>query len=186
MGGETRWPLRQAAALARSLVTFLEPYCDRIEVAGSVRRQKADVGDIELVLVPKLEQRPVPGQLGLLDAPRTRQVSLAWEELDRLVVAGKLAPATRCGDRYRCHPATAGLPQIDLFAVLPPAQWGPIFAVRTGPADFGRGCMIRLQQRGLRLKDGRVLRGDVVVDCPEEADFFRACGLVWVGPKERR
>ena len=62
MGGETRWPLRQAAALARSLVTFLEPYCDRIEVAGSVRRQKADVGDIELVLVPKLEQRPVPGR----------------------------------------------------------------------------------------------------------------------------
>ena len=69
MGGETRWPLRQAAALARSLVTFLEPYCDRIEVAGSVRRQKADVGDIELVLVPKLEQRPVPGQLGLLGLP---------------------------------------------------------------------------------------------------------------------
>ena len=186
MGGDTRWPLRQAAALARSLVTLLEPYCDRIEVAGSVRRQKADVGDIEIVLVPKLEERAVPGQLGLLDAPRTRQVSLAWEELDRLVAAGKLPPATKCGDRYRCHPGSEALPQIDLFAVLPPAQWGPIFAVRTGPADFGRGCAIRLRQRGLRLEEGRVLRGDNVVDCPEEGDFLRLCGFEWIEPRERR
>ena len=28
---------------------------------------------------------------------------------------------------------------VDLFVVRPPAQWGAIFAIRTGPADYARG-----------------------------------------------
>jgi DNA polymerase/3'-5' exonuclease PolX len=172
--------------MARSLAEILAPYCHRIEVGGSVRRQKPDVGDIELVLVPRLEERAAPGQLGLLDTPRTRQVSLAWEELDRLVEAGKLPPSTKCGDRYRCHPATETTLQIDLFAVLPPAQWGPIFAVRTGPANFGKACMFRLLERHLRLEDGRVMRGSEPVDCMEEADFLAVCGLDRIAPRDRR
>jgi DNA polymerase/3'-5' exonuclease PolX len=175
--------------LARRMVDILASHCHRIEVAGSVRRQKADVGDIEIVLVPRMEERQVAGQLGLFDAPRTRQVSLAWEALDQLVADGVLLPATKCGERYRCHPASCSMLQLDIFAVLPPAQWGPLLAVRTGPAEFGRACMLRLRKRGLRLEDGRVLRGavsgSVILDCPEEIDFLTACGLPWVAPKDR-
>ena len=54
---------------------------------------------------------------------------------------------------------------VDLFIVHPPAEWGVIFALRTGPGDWN----VRL-----------------VIACPEEADFFRALGQAWVEPWERR
>jgi hypothetical protein len=44
--------LEQAKELAEAAKAELEPYCHRIEIAGSIRRQKPDVGDIELVCVP--------------------------------------------------------------------------------------------------------------------------------------
>lgn len=46
--------LAQASALAGQLVEKLAPFCERIEVAGSVRRRKLEgIKDIELVAIPK-------------------------------------------------------------------------------------------------------------------------------------
>ncbi|GAI67541.1 unnamed protein product, partial [marine sediment metagenome] len=45
--------LEQAQEIADDLLKRLYPYCQRIEVAGSVRRQKPEVGDIELLCIPK-------------------------------------------------------------------------------------------------------------------------------------
>ena len=44
--------LEKARAIASEVVKRLSPYCQRIEVAGSVRRKKAQVNDIDLVLIP--------------------------------------------------------------------------------------------------------------------------------------
>jgi DNA polymerase/3'-5' exonuclease PolX len=38
----------QALAIAEQTRTALAPYCERIEIAGSIRRQKPQVKDIEL------------------------------------------------------------------------------------------------------------------------------------------
>lgn len=45
--------LRKAKVIADTVVKALEPYCDKIEVAGSIRRQKPTVNDIDLVLIPR-------------------------------------------------------------------------------------------------------------------------------------
>jgi DNA polymerase/3'-5' exonuclease PolX len=45
--------LYDAQRIADKLIADLSPHCDRIEVAGSVRRQKPECGDIELVAIPK-------------------------------------------------------------------------------------------------------------------------------------
>jgi len=45
--------LEKAKVIAATVVKALEPYCDRIEVAGSIRRQKSVVNDIDLVLIPR-------------------------------------------------------------------------------------------------------------------------------------
>lgn len=47
--------LAHAQAIAFELIDLLNPFCERIEVAGSVRRKKNIVKDIELVLIPKQE-----------------------------------------------------------------------------------------------------------------------------------
>lgn len=45
--------LSHAQGIAQELINILNPFCDRIEIAGSVRRKKNIVKDIELVIIPK-------------------------------------------------------------------------------------------------------------------------------------
>ena len=45
--------LEKAKVIADKVVAKLEPYCDKIQVAGSVRRQKPFVNDIDIVLIPR-------------------------------------------------------------------------------------------------------------------------------------
>jgi DNA polymerase/3'-5' exonuclease PolX len=53
MSSKQRIPLARARIIAGEIVDLLTPVCERIEVAGSVRREKATVGDnIEIVCVP--------------------------------------------------------------------------------------------------------------------------------------
>lgn len=45
--------LRRARAVAAEMVEALRPYCHRVEVAGSIRRGREWIGDIEIVAIPK-------------------------------------------------------------------------------------------------------------------------------------
>lgn len=47
---------QKAKAIADRLLAQIGPYCERIEIAGSVRRGKPDVHDIEIVAVPKITE----------------------------------------------------------------------------------------------------------------------------------
>lgn len=47
--------LWKAHHIVREVIALLSPYCEVIEVAGSVRRGSKIVGDIDLVAVPKFE-----------------------------------------------------------------------------------------------------------------------------------
>jgi hypothetical protein len=49
---KTQRPLPDAERIAAAIVADLAPFCARIQVAGSVRRHKEVVGDIELVAIP--------------------------------------------------------------------------------------------------------------------------------------
>ena len=40
----------KALEIAEKTKAQLAPYCERIEIAGSIRRKKPDVGDIEIVV----------------------------------------------------------------------------------------------------------------------------------------
>lgn len=60
--------------------------CDRWAIAGSVRRKKPEVSDIEIVYVPRVERKEIPGQL----FPHSRSVNLVDEEISKLVAAGPL------------------------------------------------------------------------------------------------
>jgi len=179
-------PLDYATQLAAIWVERLHPYCERIEVAGSVRRRKAWVGDIEIVAIPKVrinifgeskleEPLPVTGYLeGLV-----QQGSIQW-----IKNGLKYKQFTDIGSSYK--------PNVDLFLVVPPAQWGVIFLMRTGSADFSHN-IVKLKQIGghmpasIRQVDGHlewVATGEHI-HTPEEADYFKAIDLEWVEPTDR-
>ncbi len=52
----------RALAIAAKIRTELEPFCDRIEIAGSIRRKKPNVKDVEIVAIPK------PYETGLFES----------------------------------------------------------------------------------------------------------------------
>ena len=47
--------LEKARAIAEELKSLLEPGCERIPIAGSIRRRKSDIGYIELLCIPKYD-----------------------------------------------------------------------------------------------------------------------------------
>jgi DNA polymerase/3'-5' exonuclease PolX len=49
-----KYPAKAAQAVAEELVELLAPACEKIEVAGSLRRRRPSVSDVEIVFVPKL------------------------------------------------------------------------------------------------------------------------------------
>lgn len=172
--------IEHAAALnlAQSFIRLIESDCERIKIAGSLRRRCKQVGDIEVVCIPKLE-RNLLGEDG---------DSLLERRLTELVKTGSLSPPGKNGPRYKQFQIANGRIQLDLF-IASPERWGVIFAIRTGSAAFSKS-LVTTQERGGRLDDGlvvlegRVRRGPDLLDTPEEIDFLALAGD-WVEPEER-
>src|SRR5690242_4072395 len=82
--------LEQARPAAEFFRDQLAPYCARIEIAGSIRRGKTDVKDIEIVAIGRRDMRPVPGSLW-----ETAEVDLLNQWLDGVVANGRHAQIVR-------------------------------------------------------------------------------------------
>ena len=155
-----RRPLAEALRLAEDLADELAPYCDRIEVAGSIRRRVPLIGDLELVAIPRFGDAMM--QTNLFGAPR--QLGEAENALKsyidaEMVATGRvepLKPNTRAHvpDPTWSRKGTARywrlfLPresmQLDFF--LPDVDtWGVIYMQRTGSPDFARAVVMRWAQ----------------------------------------
>lgn len=191
-------PHAEAYAAAERLVAALAPACVRIEIAGSLRRQKPLVRDIELVAVPLWEDRSV-GDLWAT----AKAVDLLEEKVSLMLLGGRDLEA-RLVDNHRADgrvdrqrklgPAFKALVfqdiPVDLFIVRPPATWGVIFALRTGPGDWNTRLVTDAGSIGRRVAGGQVQRWAghdwETVPTPEERDFFGAIGQAWLEPRERR
>jgi DNA polymerase/3'-5' exonuclease PolX len=174
-----RVPIARARQLAESLVMELSPACQRIEIAGSSRRRAPFVGDVEIVAIPHEAERLVVGRPGnRLD--QALAALCAERKLIRL----------KDGDRYKQFEVVHAACRLDLF-LCTPASWGWIFLLRTGPQSFTKDVVCKKSMGGLcppevTFRDGRLVRLDRVLDAPEEADVFKALGLRYVDPWDRR
>lgn len=181
---DRKLPLADAVKVACRIIDMIAPACDRIEVAGSVRRRKPEVGDIEIVAIAARDH-------DLFGEPRGSRLDPV---LDRLAREGVLSPI-RGGERYKQFVVPDAGCKLDLF-LCDPATWGVIFTLRTGSAGFSHQLVTQRDRRtssgrpGLlpvdcRVQDGRVWRGEQALETPEEADVFRVAGLDWIEPEER-
>ena len=171
-----------ARQFAEKLIGELSSACERIEIAGSLRRGKTVVGDIELVCVPKL-------RLDLLGEPRG--ASYLDEALSELVKSGKLT-VLRDGARYKQFSVKTRNGKdvyIDIF-ITTPDRWGVIYLIRTGSAEFSHKFVTPKHQGGympvgMHIHDGRLYRNGQVLDTPEEFDVFREVGMRYIEPSKR-
>jgi DNA polymerase/3'-5' exonuclease PolX len=177
--------LAEACTIADEVSGVLRPRCQRILVAGSVRRRKAEVHDIELCAVPRFETvydmfgQP-KGEISLLE-------TYPWALLGRVI---------KGGEKYKQIELKEGDPgapiNLDLFIVLPGVQdWGVIYTIRTGPVEFSHWIVTQRKRGGglpsdCRVEGGRVYRGDQHLPMPEEIDLLNFLELGWVEPKDRQ
>ena len=190
--------LDQALRLAIGLRLALEPGCDRIEIAGSVRRGKPEPHDLEIVAIPKstfVATGNLFGEMSELELdpfePALRDVLAGgrWE-FDPLI--------KRNGPRYkRLREVQTGM-CCDLFLATP-AGWGGALAIRTGPAEFSQGLVTLALRQGKHVADGYLIHGHPKSEggcpkgsrCPlilptlEETDFLSALGLPFLAPEHR-
>ena len=176
-------PLAEAERIAAALVADLEPHCARIAVAGSVRRRKEQVGDIELVAIPRYAPAGLFGD---------RTTNLLWERLHARADAYRFVKGDHPDGRYYqlALPAQPGL-QVDLF-LAQEDNWGLTLLVRTGSAAFSTAMLARwkrlqgIGREGQGSVDGRlVTRAGAVVPTPEEETVFHLLGMRPVPPERR-
>ena len=159
--------LQTALQIAEKVKALLEPHCERIEIAGSIRRKKPLVKDIEIVAIPK------PYETGLFKSGIATVVN-QWPKLK-----GELP----CKYTQRLLPE--GI-KLDLFFAKP-GNWGLILAIRTGSAEYsynvlGKGWV----KNGYHSKDGYLYRDNTRIDVPEEINLFNKIGMLHVVDPELR
>jgi len=168
--------LEKAKAIAREIVYWLTPACKRIVVCGSIRRQKPEVGDIELLCIPRL----VDG-IDQLD-----------KVIRALVIQGRLGfRRNKLGSRvygpknkFMVHlPSGVG---VDIFSTTEEC-WPVSLVVRTGGEKTNKRIAVAAIRKGWHLKAyGRGFstpQGELV--CRSEKDVFEFVGLDYLEPWER-
>ena len=161
--------LKSALEIARRTVSILEPYCERIEIAGSIRREKSEVKDIEIVCVRRN---------GRCLFQFSNQVN-KWAKIK--------------GDpwgRYTQRRLPEGI-KLDLF-MTDLQNWGMILAIRTGSASFSKKLAAAWVKKGYVSRGGQLYKQDGLgnlfpkpVSFKEESDLFEFLGMNFVEPQKR-
>ena len=181
------YELSIAKRIADELVERLRSACVQIEIAGSIRRRSPWVHDIEIVAEPWWEM--VPNLLGEAGTFRSRLDDVLADLQEEHVLRG--FPNAKAGDRFKQFAIAPTGIKLDLFIVRPPAQWGSLLAIRTGPAHYSHWLVTPRRQGGampsyLAQRDGALWDGDELIPTPTEAAFFAALEFDKVPPPTER
>jgi DNA polymerase/3'-5' exonuclease PolX len=190
MSNGERKPLDEARALADEVVDLLRPACERIEIAGSIRRRKADIGDVEIVAIPRLdtgEDADLFGGATVIDRLGVRCADLLG--------TGVFVPRLNKLGRQAIGPALKWVTyrgfNVDVYSA-DADTWAVTLAIRTGDAEFSHKLVTPRSQQGfcpshLEVKGWRVRPrgGGEPLPTPEERDVFDALQLRTIAPWQR-
>jgi DNA polymerase/3'-5' exonuclease PolX len=181
-----RFAAAEARTVAERIVAALSPFCERIEIAGSLRRGKPTVGDVEILYVPKAEDRP-DGLFG------SKPASLADERIEQALADGAIVKRpSKAGiftwgekNKLAVHVAS-GIP-VDFFGTTL-ENWWVSLVVRTGSAEMNLELTTTAQRQGrsllaygcgVRQPDG------MVIAATSERAVFEMCGVAYREPHQR-
>ncbi len=154
--------INEAQKIAEKYLYRLKAFCLRAEIAGSIRREKSEVKDIEIVCIPDpkyLEE--FCGEVNLLEKVKGDPTG-----------------------KYTQRKLHEGI-NLDLFMVNK-RNWGNIFAIRTGSADFSHKILAcGWVKAGYKSINGMLTKNGQEIECQEEKDLFNLIGISYIEPKLR-
>lgn len=154
--------LGRALPAARELCGELEPFAGRLAWAGSVRRMKETVHDIDILATTKSRAAAKTIMKHFVALPMVGHVLSHGETKSSVLVAGDL--------------------QVDL-RVVEPESWGAALCYFTGSKQHNIRLRERAMRRGLKLNEYALEdESGKAVSGPEEEDVYAALDLAWVPP----
>jgi len=185
-GAKIKFPRSEAIDVAREIVEALKPVCHKLIVAGSLRRRKQEVGDVEILYIPMLSEVAD----GLFDK---RSVNEADEAIISLLRCGIIHPRVNCRgtiswglkNKYARHRAS-GIP-VDLFMATE-RNWFNYLVCRTGSAESNIRLASSAQKKGWKwhpYRDGFTNESGDLVRAESEHQVFSLAGLPYLEPWKR-
>lgn len=182
-----RYPLADAEAVAFQILFFLSPCCERICIAGSIRRRKATVGDIEIVYVPKMERiRDPDNMFASLLAPMTDTVIRDFQSTGFMERRLNIKGVATYGPRNKLMRHVASEIGVDLFATTADC-WFNYLVCRTGGAASNVAIATAAQRLGWKWNPygpGFSRFGDIR-PMPSEEAVFAFVGLPFKASSDR-
>lgn len=196
-----------ASTIANMIATELTPYCDIIHIAGSIRRKKEQVKDIEIVCIPK---KITMGERNLFGEEINKRIVI-HPEFERIIKSHGVIEKGKFTGRYmklgiqRVIDSVSYSISLDLFMPQQHDYYRQL-AIRTGSAEYSKrfiagkwyakgwcGCEGELRLQSQCYKD----KADVwhlrpTVTDPKlppvwksEEEFFQWLGIQWLEPEHR-
>ena len=153
-----------AVITARAILMAVRSHPDvlQAELAGSLRRVREVVADVDIVAACERGPERVAGSFGRIPG---------------------VSDARQNGGAIAIRFVDGTL--LDLFCVAP-EQFGVALWRATGSADHVADVRVRLEQRGLRVQDDSLIaRHGKPVPAPTEDALYEAAGMQWIPPELR-
>ena len=158
--------LAEAEKTANQVKSLVCVLCEMIEIAGSIRRQKAKVHDIDFVVVAKSDAE--------------------WQKINEKLKQLKAKPNCSGNSVIKAYvPCQNGLFQVDFYRAKP-STFGIHLLVRTGSADHNMWLAGHAFSKGMQLKYSEgLIKDGVAVAGESERGVFEALDLSFPFPVER-
>jgi len=161
-----RIPLIEAMIIAEALTEHLAsaPGIGRISMAGSLRRMKETIGDIDILAAGKRGEKIIAH-------------FCAFPGGGRVLASGKTKGAilVKAGSEMR---------QVDL-RIVKPDEYGAALQYFTGSKDHNVKLRGLARDRRLKVSEYGVFRGKHRIAGRKEEEVYRALGLPWIPPELR-
>jgi DNA polymerase (family 10) len=169
---KTPIPLLRARKYADLIAERLQPFCKRLEIAGSIRRQRPYCGDVDLVAEPldesALRARILENKEVIQNGPQNIHVRVQTYvgPLDIQVFLARPESAT-------------------LFEKIP-SNWGSLLLCRTGSRDHNIFIAQKALALGLKWNPYQGLfRDGILIASETEESIFAALDLPFIPPQKR-
>jgi DNA polymerase (family 10) len=164
--GERRLLLAEAEQWAAGVLAHLTTGAQfsHVEAAGSLRRRRETIGDLDILVAAE--------SAGAAEAAVERFVG--YPEVDQVLARGD----TKASVRLRRGP------QVDL-RVVRPEEWGAALCYFTGSKQHNIELRKIAQEKGLKLSEYGVFKGERRVAGKSEEEVYRKLGLAWIPPEMR-
>ena len=160
---EPRLKLALAAQYADTLAAYLQQNksVNKIEMAGSYRRCKETVGDLDILITAK-------------NSASVMEHLVAYDEIAQVVSKGDTRATVILRNNL----------QVDI-RVVEPQSFGAALHYFTGSKVHNIAIRRRAQQRGLKINEYGVFKGEKRIAGDSEESVFKAVGLPWIPPELR-